>query len=252
MSRMTKRGARKAGRRSSEHKGCCARCGREVTKGIPLEHRGKRILIGRECLNQAFGRSGKFSEETMQAQRRSFLPPAVRDLPPFKPEGTDLEIWVWDAHDRFYAIAFHGKAGKPLGHFAFRSDDNRMKWLKEIIESRKYVAGEKTKRLEERRSYQHDFKVGDIFVTSWGYDQTNVNFYEVTEVRGKDLIVRAIASRTVDENKNITHVVPAPGVFTGPPMRVRPQQGDYARIDDHYAKKWDGKPEYATASGWGH
>ena len=27
--------------------------------------------------------------------------------------------------------------------------------------------------------------VGDVFVSSWGYEQTNVNFYQVISVHGK-------------------------------------------------------------------
>ncbi|AUP42648.1 hypothetical protein [Escherichia coli] len=30
--------------------------------------------------------------------------------------------------------------------------------------------------------------VGDVFVSSWGYEQTNVNFYQVISVHGKKTV----------------------------------------------------------------
>ncbi|MCO4921779.1 hypothetical protein M1V64_25450 [Escherichia coli] len=42
--------------------------------------------------------------------------------------------------------------------------------------------------------------VGDVFVSSWGYEQTNVNFYQVISVHGKKTVtvqeIRASVHRT--------------------------------------------------------
>lgn len=256
MSRITSRHPRAHGRRSQpdQHKkGCCARCHKPLKHGIAVEHRGRKVLVGRECLNQAFGRRGKFSSEEMALERRSYLPKEIRDLPPFKPEGTDLEIWVWDDHGRHYAIAFAGKAGKPLGHFSFKSDENRMKWMQEQIRSRQGHAARLKKELEERRGYRHDFKVGDILDSSWGYDQTNIDFYEVIEVSEKTIVVRKIGSRVVESKAGgADYVAAQPGKYIGEPKRVTPRVGGYVTIDGHSASKWDGRPRYETAMGWGH
>mgnify|MGYP002857244916 CR=1 FL=1 len=45
-----------------------------------------------------------------------------------------------------------------------------------------------------------DIKVGDIFYTSWGYDQTNTEFYEVVNVRGSRIDLKEIGY-TVDYEK---------------------------------------------------
>ena len=34
--------------------------------------------------------------------------------------------------------------------------------------------------------------VGDIFVCSWGYDQTNIDYYKVLEVKNKSVVISAI------------------------------------------------------------
>lgn len=42
-----------------------------------------------------------------------------------------------------------------------------------------------------------EVKVGSIFCMSWGYDQTNVNFFQVTRLSPKSVFVREIASKGV-------------------------------------------------------
>lgn len=39
-------------------------------------------------------------------------------------------------------------------------------------------------------------KVGDIFLMSWGYDQTNVNFFQVTRTTPKGIYVREIGTKS--------------------------------------------------------
>lgn len=46
----------------------------------------------------------------------------------------------------------------------------------------------------------HGVKVGDISYTSWGYEQTNVNFYQVIRVTAKRATVRKIKSKIVEQN----------------------------------------------------
>ena len=56
-------------------------------------------------------------------------------------------------------------------------------------------------------------RVGDIFYTSWGYDQTNVNFYEVAEVTAKCFRVREIGSKVIYKegySSMSDHVIPDP------------------------------------------
>ncbi len=40
-------------------------------------------------------------------------------------------------------------------------------------------------------------KVGDLFSMSWGYDQTNVNYFQVTRVTAKGCYVREIGAKSV-------------------------------------------------------
>ena len=42
---------------------------------------------------------------------------------------------------------------------------------------------------EVKHSIENPYKLGDVLVNSWGYDQTNVNFYQVVEVKAKSVVI---------------------------------------------------------------
>ncbi len=189
--------------------------------------------------------------------REFHLPPHVRPTEAHVPEGTDLAIWTWEQPKDtpqgrvvvYYGIAFAGKSNKPLWHYSFRTPDARQRQIDETIKSRKSLIEYKQKQLQERRDFVHGTQKGEIFSASWGYDQTNVDFYEVVEVKGKMIVVREIAAKS--SHPGADSVVPVPGHFVGPAKLVKPTSGGF-KVDDHYASKWDGNPEYVTPAGMGH
>lgn len=189
--------------------------------------------------------------EAIVFPRNTYVPKEHRDEPPMTPEGTDLAIWIWDENGRPYGIAFAGKSNKPLWNYRFKDDAQRQRQIDESIKSRKLTKEYKDKKIQERREYQHSYKVGDIFDTSWGYDQTNVDFYQVVEVRGKVLIVRKISEKTDSEHQGAEYVVPVKDSFIGDPIRILPTSSG-VKIEGHYGSLWEGKPVYQTAGGWGH
>ena len=193
--------------------------------------------------------------------RPSYLPPEVRGQDPIVPEGTDLAIWAWEKDidtplkgkvTRFYAIAFAGKANKPLWNYVFNSEASRQKQIDDTVAARRRLFEHKQKQQEERRSFRHGFQLGDILVASWGYDQTNVDFYQVTDAGEKEIVLRAIGSKVVREERGADYVMPVPDKFIGPELRRRPTAYGVKVTDVSRASKWDGKPQYETASGWGH
>jgi hypothetical protein len=56
----------------------------------------------------------------------------------------------------------------------------------------------------------HNVKVGQIFEMSWGYDQTNVNYFQVVSVTAKGVYVREVGAHTVpgSEGRDCCNVTP--------------------------------------------
>lgn len=188
--------------------------------------------------------------------RPAYLPPEVRGQDPMVPEGTDLAIWSWERETARgpvpCAIAFAGKANKPLWNYSFRSEAQRQSQIEETIKDRKALLKYKAERLEERRNFQHGLQAGDILYSSWGYDQTNINFYEVIEAGAKEVIIREVAQKTTGSEMAAEYVVPVPGKYVGPALRRRPASGGVKIDSSQRATKWDGRPKSQTAYGWGH
>jgi len=47
---------------------------------------------------------------------------------------------------------------------------------------------------------QHNIQIGDIFYNSWGYDQTNVDFFQVVSTTTKTITLREIKAADVNYN----------------------------------------------------
>lgn len=98
-------------------------------------------------------------------------------------------------------------------------------------------------------------KVGTIFSSSWGYEQTNITFYEVVKVSGSFVTVRRLEQIKTEEARAMAGTtVPKPGVFTNDePLKrkLRPGWSDGRhgiRISSYeWAKQWDGEPENFTS-----
>jgi hypothetical protein len=104
-------------------------------------------------------------------------------------------------------------------------------------------------------------KVGDIFASSWGYDQTNVDFYEVVGVTasGKSVRVVPIGKDTTYAEGYYTKVTPVPGSFDPDAVPVT-KRVRFTRYDDavikitSYASAYRVSPDvekYETALGYG-
>lgn len=101
------------------------------------------------------------------------------------------------------------------------------------------------------------FKVGRIFNTSWGYDQTNVEFYEVVRESKASVWLREVGQYAEGGR-----VYPVAGRFLGEPRMHRKQGyrfGDeihvHLRLDYvRFARPYEGGGKYETyaAGGAGH
>lgn len=104
------------------------------------------------------------------------------------------------------------------------------------------------------KTLNQQIKVGDIFYSSWGYDQTNIDFYQVTRViSDKTIELRPIQSKKFNDD----HVIPVENSFTGDSFKRRIRRyesGVFCNGECSFmtASLWDGKPRYETPFGYGH
>lgn len=75
------------------------------------------------------------------------------------------------------ARGFKGKSQKPTFAFVFETTARRDTYVLEWLEG-----------LRAQKPKPHTLKVGGVLCASWGYDQTNVDFYKITKLVGKTMI----------------------------------------------------------------
>ena len=86
---------------------------------------------------------------------------------------------------------------------------------------------------------------GTIFISSWGYDQTNVDFFEVISATAKTVQLRPIAQDRGPETSFMSEsVTPKAGQYTGAAFRRKVQLGGYVSLNTFAnAYVWDGSPQ---------
>ena len=97
------------------------------------------------------------------------------------------------------------------------------------------------------------FEVGDILTGSWGYDQTNIEFYQVVALKGRSVTIRPVTLFTSATGPQ-DHVYPCKDQFTSEPIRKMVDRWGGVKLYDFgcYLHKWDGGARHQTGMGWGH
>lgn len=225
------------------------------------------VEVQGQKLPKGWSRMAATDKEAMRGQfsmpRGSYLPKDNPTLLERKGTPEGLQIWTWESLGRngdthYVAGAWAGKADKPLWLYRYGNVNNQERQIQDTIKNYLALVEAKRKRLEERKNFAHGLQVGDILVASWGYDQTNINYYQVTKLIGKAIGLREIASKLLkSDGYGSDLVTPSPNHWAGPEMKKIPQTygsgSVYVKIDSsRSAHKWDGKPDRETSSGWGH
>lgn len=158
------------------------------------------------------------------------------------PRGTIYGLKIWNP-----------KAVKPYANYGFRTAERRDEYLAEQIKGHESYQAIKAKRKADRKGTPEDLakvKVGTIFAYSWGYEQTNVDFYEVVELKGSSVLVREIGLKSTGATGSMSdNVVPCKGNFTGPALlkKLSFSNGQPLLSMPHGGcSVWDGRPEYRS------
>lgn len=142
--------------------------------------------------------------------------------------------YLYMFNSKFGVVAFHGKAQKPDFNYTYGKEAPRNTRVKEFFEAWRAIEQRKADKTAERKAFVNPYKIGDLFRQSWGYDQTNINWFECIAVSGSMLTVREIAQERTNDGDMCGKCAPLPGAFlspryrnddTGQPIRCKAQDG---------------------------
>lgn len=113
---------------------------------------------------------------------------------------------------------------------------------------------EKAKAKELKSNFINPYKVGDILNTSWGYDQTNVDFYIVTKASNRSIEVVEIGQTLINEDWGAMSAIvnPNPNKIIGEPItKLVNINGSIKISSSQYASLYTNGEKGAYCS-WGH
>ena len=149
--------------------------------------------------------------------------------------------------------AYTGKRDKASFRYRYKSTDEALNSIILFIknESLKVKAKEQQK-IEDKKLQKELFntvEVGSIFVSSWGYDQTNVDAYQVIEKKGAaTLILREIGLDTVEDSEYgmSCNVIPVKDSFLEHlgPIEKRVNRFGISLSSFQSASLWNGERDY--------
>jgi hypothetical protein len=115
--------------------------------------------------------------------------------------GKNCEVYTYDNDNVLYAVAYKGKAKKPAFHYRFKNEDQRAEYVSKFIADQNRIFAQREKEKADLKAKKEEFikslKIGDIFLASWGWEQTNTDVYQLVSLKGKTGTFRAIAQESV-------------------------------------------------------
>jgi hypothetical protein len=159
----------------------------------------------------------------------------------------DCEAWTYLYRDKenkvtFGAMVFEGKKIKPSLFARYRTAEQRDEAI-----LKEYLAIYKAKKSkDERKKIDVKLKVNDILFSSWGYEQTNIDFYQVVNIKGQFVELKALKSNISAEIGFLTYKVTARlNNFSNNEILKRKviYPGDFVKINSYQiASLWDKRP----------
>lgn len=155
-------------------------------------------------------------------------------------------IITYTKQGRFIVAIYTHNTIKPGYHYIFKTEEERQNFINKskLNADRNEQAQKQYKEQAEKEN--NTIQSGSILVSSWGYEQTNVDFYIVTERKNDFITLHRIGSkRSYDNLGDRGKVIPDATVKEGEKFRKKLNTYGGCKISSfQYAKLWDGEPMY--------
>lgn len=156
----------------------------------------------------------------------------------YNKRGYQLEIDAYSLVAKCTRESKRARLGYKVEYnYRFQTIDRMWKhvegFLAGLDRAAEFKAKRKAQRALDRQNAVANVQVGDIYVASWGWEQTNVDAYQVVAKKGATVTLRKIGLCSVDGSEGFMcdRVVPVKDAFIGEEFTKR-VTGRYIKIDD--------------------
>jgi len=167
------------------------------------------------------------------------------------PEGSqeiarqDLKAVVY-AGPGLKAKAYVGKSIKPYFHYRFQNQEQMNQKISSFFRRLEIIKAEKDAYKAEKAEFKTSLVVGDILYSSWGWEQTNIDFYQVIAVLsgGKSVRIVSIKKEYLSGDGFTGTCSPLKDQFDGEVLTKRVQPNNYITLNSYScASKYNGVPK---------
>lgn len=156
-----------------------------------------------------------------------------------------LLIFTYDNKNGMPTTAVFGRKGhKPLSWYNFRNEDDRTNFLLETKKRQDYVIESELRDQAKWEAERAKVVVDSVLVSTWGYEQTNVDFYQVTGRKGDWVWLRPIQSKKSYDNgfNDRGSCTPVKDAFCGPEFRKKLDKWGGVSFSSYQSGiLWDGR-----------
>jgi hypothetical protein len=163
----------------------------------------------------------------------------------FHHAGLNIDVFV--EPERRWAKGYAGRKAKPVFFLRFNDDAKMEAYLRRWIDERVASFNRTQEEKRHNRETPCPLKPGDVLCSSWGHEQTNVDAYQVIEVRGN----RKVAIRPIHVEKAFSgtdtdrgYCLPFPDQFNNEPFFAFGNwRGEISLTRYSAAKPWPRLPD---------
>lgn len=178
----------------------------------------------------------------MKFQRTRWIPKGAIEVK----QPDDLGVaYVYRIGERGYGVlGYGGKRTHHDFHFSYKTIEQAHDKIESWFSSLK---GHVTLMADRRKLLfqPNSFKVGDIVVNSWGYDQTNVDWYKVTKRTDNFVWLQPISGHFEEKGFMCGDSLPSDKELAEP-VEQHKAYGDHVCFKYGSGSKWDGRPMYES------
>ena len=143
-----------------------------------------------------------------------------------------------------YLAIFAGKSSKPFVNYCFQSLDRFNTYLDQQLALIQKDRERKHKQAIEAIEKNKLLQPGVVMYSTWGYEQTNVDFYIITGRKGDFITLQEIGKTiTADDRYNDRgQCLPNPEAKIGEPFKRKVKFGGCSIKSYSWASIYDGRP----------
>lgn len=157
----------------------------------------------------------------------------------------NMEIYILFDEPNTVVLIFEDKKQKPSKFLGFKTPEQAEHYINERKSFMKNQFDIHQESIENGKQEAAKIQVGTILFSQWGYEQTNVNFYQVTFRKGTIVVLQEIMKDRRYEQDYSGYCTPRKDIFVSEPFQKRITKDGRIRLSSsETACIYDDKEKY--------